>query len=126
MRIIATRFAKAVESQAGVRYAVTTIGDDPQKMPNLASLYVKLLPPDKRKLSQLEMIEATRKGVIPQFAGQNLRIAVSLVQPFSSGQANFPVMFQIIGPDMTRIAEYTDKLLQNCGRCQAWSIRTRR
>ncbi len=112
MRIIATRFAKAVEGQVGVRYAVTTIGDDPQKMPNLASLYVKLLPPDKRKLSQLEMIEATRKTVIPQFAGQNLRIAVSLVQPFSSGQANFPVMFQIIGPDMTRIAEYTDKLLQ--------------
>jgi len=112
MRIIATRFAKAVESQAGVHYAVTTIGDDPQKMPNLASLYVKLLPPDKRKLSQLEMIEATRQAVIPQFVGQNLRIAVSLVQPFSSGQANFPVMFQIIGPDMTRIAEYTDKLLQ--------------
>jgi HAE1 family hydrophobic/amphiphilic exporter-1 len=110
MRIIATRVSNATQKVKGVLYAVTTIGADAQLTPNLANIYVKLVPPDKRDKSQLELIEVTRHDVIPKFA-KGLRANVSLVQAFSGGGANFPVMFQITGPDMGKIAEYADKLL---------------
>lgn len=110
-RVLATRLARDVENVAGVRYAVTTIGDDPQKTPNLATLYVKLMPADQRALSQIETMAKIREDVIPHHAKTGFRVAVSQVSPFSSGSQNFPVMYQVTGPDMVKISEYIDKLL---------------
>ncbi len=109
-RLLATRVATTCESLPGVMYAVTTIGDDPQKTPNLAGIYVKLVPSDERAKSQAEIMTDARALVIPKYGNGN-RVAVSIVQAFSGGGANFPVMYQIAGPDMTKITEYTTKLL---------------
>lgn len=110
-RLIATRIAAEVESTPGVMYAVTTIGDDPQQTSNLAGIYVKLVPPSKRPLSQFEMIDKVRKEVLPKFEKEHLRMSVGIVPAFSGGGAQFPVMFQIMGPDMTKISSYADTLL---------------
>ena len=109
-RLISTRIATEVEQLPGVLYAVTTIGDDAQKTPNLANIYVKLKPPSTRQASQLELIDRTRSEVLPKFQGQGLRLAVSLAPSFSGGGANFPVMFQVQGPDLTKIQAYSDHL----------------
>jgi HAE1 family hydrophobic/amphiphilic exporter-1 len=108
-RLIATRLAAELEASEGVKYAVTTIGDDPQKTPNLATIYVKLLPPGERKLSQQELIDKARREIAPKL-GKDLRISIGPVPAFGGG-ANFPVMFQITGPDLTKIAGYTDTLM---------------
>jgi HAE1 family hydrophobic/amphiphilic exporter-1 len=108
-RLIATRLATELEHTAGVRYAVTTIGDDPQRTPNLATIYVKLVPSSERKQSQQELIDVARREVVPRF-GKDLRISIGPVPAFGGG-ANFPVMFQVTGPDLTKIAGYTDALL---------------
>ncbi len=110
-RLVATRIAAEVESTPGVMYAVTTIGDDPQRTPNLAGIYVKLVPSSKRPLSQFEMVDKVRKEVLPRFEKEHLRMSVGIVPAFSGGGANFPVMFQIMGPDMTKISSYADTLL---------------
>ncbi|MBI5607311.1 MAG: efflux RND transporter permease subunit [Deltaproteobacteria bacterium] len=110
-RVLATRLARDVEAVPGVRYAVTTIGDDPQKTPNLASIYVKLVPVSARKLSQIETMAKVRDEVVPRHTKPGFRVAVSQVSPFSGGQQNFPVMYQVTGPDMVKISEYVDKLL---------------
>ena len=110
MRIVTTRVANETQKIKGVRYAVSTIGADPQHTPNLATIYVKLVPTDQRERTQMELIEIARTQVVPKYA-KGLRANVSLVPPFSGGGANFPVMFQIAGPDMAKIAEYADKLL---------------
>jgi HAE1 family hydrophobic/amphiphilic exporter-1 len=110
-RIIATRIAAEVETQPGVLYSVTTIGDDPQQTSNLAGIYVKLVGSSKRPLSQQEMIDLVRKDVLPKFAKDHLRMSVGIVPAFSGGGAQFPVMFQIMGPDMTKISSYADTLL---------------
>ncbi len=110
-RLIATRIAALVERTPGVMYAVTTIGDDPQQTSNLAGIYVKLVPPSKRPLSQFEMIDKVRREVLPKFEKEHLRMSVGIVPAFSGGGAQFPVMFQIMGPDMTKISSYADTLL---------------
>jgi len=110
-RLIATRIAAEVESQPGILYSVTTIGDDPQQTSNLAGIYVKLVSSSKRALSQQEMIDKVRKDVLPKFSKEHLRMSVGIVPAFSGGGAQFPVMFQIMGPDMTKISSYADALL---------------
>ncbi len=110
-RLIAQRLAAEIELTPGVLYSVTTIGDDPQQTPNLAGIYVKLVTSDKRALSQTEMIDKVRRDVLPKFAKENLRMSVGVVPAFSGGGAQFPVTFQIMGPDMTKISSYADTLL---------------
>ena len=110
MRLLTTRIATDVEKLPGVLYGVTTIGDDAQKTPNLGGIYVKLKPVSERKESQLELIDVARRTILPKYGATN-RISISIVQAFSGGGANFPVMYQITGPDMTKISEYTGKLL---------------
>jgi HAE1 family hydrophobic/amphiphilic exporter-1 len=110
MRLLITRVARDVEQLPGVLYGVTTIGDDAQKTPNLGGIYVKLKPVSQRKQSQQEVIALAREKILPKYGAGN-RISVSMVQAFSGGGANFPVMFQVTGPDMTKIAEYTAKML---------------
>ena len=110
-RVIATRIARDAERLPGVRYAVTTIGDDNAKTPNLASIYVKLVPVSEREQSQLELVQTARDKVVPKHAGKGLQITVGQISGFSGGGQNFPVMFQLSGPDMTQLTEYTDRLL---------------
>jgi HAE1 family hydrophobic/amphiphilic exporter-1 len=109
-RLIATRIAGDLEKVPGVRYAVTTIGDDPQKTPNLATIYVKLVPANERDFSQQELIDKARREVLPRYQKENLRMSLSPVAAFSGGGAQFAVMFQVMGPDMTKIAEISEAL----------------
>ncbi|MRG91193.1 efflux RND transporter permease subunit [Polyangium spumosum] len=109
MRLIATRIVGDLEAIEGVEYAITTVGDDAQKTPNLASLYVKLLPADKRKLSQQELIDKARAELLPKY-GKDYRISIGPVNSMGGG-AVYPVMYQITGPDMTKIASYAEVLL---------------
>ncbi|HZF55043.1 MAG TPA: efflux RND transporter permease subunit [Polyangiaceae bacterium] len=110
-RIIATRIAGELEKLPGVIYAVTTIGDDPQKTSNLGTVYVKLVPSGERALSQQELIEKARREVLPKFAKDRLRMSLSAVAAFSGGGAQFPVTYQVMGPDMTKIGVYADALM---------------
>jgi HAE1 family hydrophobic/amphiphilic exporter-1 len=109
-RLLATRLAGSVEKVPGVRYSVTTIGDDPQKTPNLASIYVKLVPAQERALSQQEMIDKIRREVLPEFSKEHLRTSVAPVNAFSGGGQNFVIFYQVMGPDMTKISAYADAL----------------
>ncbi len=110
-RILATRIATEMETLPGVAYAVTTIGDDPQQTPNLASIYVKLVPPKQRQDTQDQLISKARAQVTSKFAAEKLRINVGKVNPFSGGGANFPIMFQIQGPDLKKLEGYAGQLL---------------
>jgi HAE1 family hydrophobic/amphiphilic exporter-1 len=111
-RIIATRMAADIEKLSGVLYAVTTVGDDPQKTQNLASIYVKMTPAEKRAASQLEVMDLARREVLPRYAKERLRVSVGPVPAFSGGGTQYPVMYQIQGPDLTKIQAYAASLLQ--------------
>ncbi len=110
-RLIATRIAGKVEALQGVRYAVTTVGDDPQKTPNLGALYVKLVPPPERAMTQDQLITKAREVLVPLFEKEHLRASVGKVNMFSGGGQNFPIMYQLQGPELDKLSKYADVML---------------
>ena len=110
-RIIASRLSTEIEALDGVRYTVITIGDDAQKTPNLASLYVKLKEPKSRPGTQQQITVAAREIVNRFAAEQHLRTAVGPVPAFSGGGSSAAVQMQIQGADMRKLEVYTAKLM---------------
>jgi len=105
-RIIATRMAAELEKMPGVNYTLTTLGDDPQATPNLATIYVKLVPAKERKLSQEEILDKSRREVLPMFKSENLRTSVGPIPAFGGG-AQAQISYMVQGPDMQRLTQIT-------------------
>jgi HAE1 family hydrophobic/amphiphilic exporter-1 len=111
-RLIATRMATEIQKLPGVEYTVVTIGDDPQKTPNLASIYTKLVPADQRKLSQQDLIDKARSEVTPQFKSYQLRVSIGPVPAFSGGgNSAAAIQYIIRGPELPKLSGYSDALL---------------
>jgi HAE1 family hydrophobic/amphiphilic exporter-1 len=111
-RLIATRMATEVQKLPGVKYTVVTIGDDPQKTPNLASIYTKLAPADERKMSQQDLIDLARREVTPKFKEYNLRTSVGIVPAFSGGGGSSAgIQYIVRGPNLEKLTEYSTALL---------------
>jgi HAE1 family hydrophobic/amphiphilic exporter-1 len=89
---------------------VVTIGDDPQITQNLGSVYVKLVPVEKRKRSQFEIMAQVREKIMPQYRRLNLRTSVSPVNAFGGG-VNAEIMYWIGGPDLKQLEKYSSVLL---------------
>jgi HAE1 family hydrophobic/amphiphilic exporter-1 len=111
-RIIANRFAAELNQMPGVLYSLTTIGDDPQKTPNLATIYVKLKPVDERSISQQDLIDRGRRQITPKFAADNLRISIGPVPAFSGGgNSSAVIQYLVQGPNLDKIVGYSGILL---------------
>ncbi|MFO0570388.1 MAG: efflux RND transporter permease subunit [Polyangiaceae bacterium] len=110
-RIMSTRIAGELEKLPGVKYAVTTVGDDAQKTSNLAGIYVKLVPVSERKQTQQELIGLARTVVAKQPGADKFRIAIGQVPPFSGGMPNYPVMYQLQGPELSKLEAYASALM---------------
>ncbi len=102
--------ADKIRQIPGVDNTVLTLGDDPQKTRNRGSIYVGLVPADKRKAGQFEIMESVRRDVLPAYQSLNLRPQVALIDAFGGGvQAD--VMFWVGGPDFAKLDEITQKLV---------------
>ncbi|MEA2564023.1 MAG: hypothetical protein QOH06_5527 [Acidobacteriota bacterium] len=104
---IAARVAKV----PGVDRTLLTIGDDQQRTKNLAIIYVGLKDVHDREMSQFEIIKKIRQEILPQYAKLNLRTLVSPVNVFGGG-VNAEIMFWIGGPDLDKLSEYSQKLME--------------
>ena len=115
-RIVATRVAGDLEKIQGVKYAITTVGDDPQKTPNLASIYAKLVPVSERKRTQAELIAVAREVIAKQPGAEKYRVSVGMVPTFSGGMPNYPVVFQLQGPELSKLEAYSRALMARLAR----------
>ena len=106
MESIAARVRKLPE----VETTVLTIGDDPQVTQNLGTVYVKLVPVDKRKRDQYTVMAEVRDHVMPLYQRLNLRTSVGPVNVFGGG-VNADIMYWIGGPDLNQLSKYSDTLL---------------
>ncbi len=106
MESIAARVRKLPE----VETTVVTIGDDPQITQNLGTVYVKLVPVDKRKRDQFAVMADVRNSLLPQYQRLNLRTSVGPVNAFGGG-VNAEIMYWIGGPDLNQLSKYSDTLL---------------
>jgi multidrug efflux pump subunit AcrB len=106
MESIAARVRKMPE----VETTVVTIGDDPQVTQNLGTVYVKLVPVDKRKRDQFAVMADVRNNIMPQYQRLKLRTSVGPVNAFGGG-VNAEIMYWIGGPDLNQLSKYSDTLL---------------
>lgn len=111
-RIIAGRVAADIEQMPEVLYAVTTIGDDAQQTQNLATVYVKLVPPSERKDTQQELTIIARERTHKFAEEHNLRIQVGPIPAFSGGGPAAAIQLQMQGADLKKLEQYTTKIAE--------------
>ena len=110
-QIAAERIARAVREWPEVETTVLSIGDNQQKTPNLASVYVRLLPPDRRKANQDELQDKVRRELVPK-QPKEYRITVSQVAAFGAGTfSTATVQYILSGPDLDRLTQYTKQIV---------------
>ena len=109
--IAAERIGREVRQWPEVETTLLTIGDNSQQTPNLASVFVRLKPPDQRKVSQDELQNKVRKEIIPKLP-KEYRVTASAVAAFGAGTfSTATVQYILTGPDLQRVIAYTDQIL---------------
>jgi hydrophobic/amphiphilic exporter-1 (mainly G- bacteria), HAE1 family len=110
---IAQRVAGGVRQLKHVSYTLTTIGDDQQRTPNLARVYVRLAPLADRPVSQFEIMGQVRDKVLPKFDALGLRTTVSPVAAISGGGGRFnaDISYVLRGPDLDKLDRYATHLV---------------
>jgi hydrophobic/amphiphilic exporter-1 (mainly G- bacteria), HAE1 family len=108
----AERIARKIRKLGNVKGTLVTIGDNNQRTPNLARIYVRLVDPGERKLSQDQMMDQVRKQVLAH-ESKELRAAVSEVPMFNSAFATAVVQYELTGPDLEALEGYANKTLED-------------
>jgi HAE1 family hydrophobic/amphiphilic exporter-1 len=106
---ITERIAQEVRKLPGVTHTLATVGGGADKSVNNASVYVKLTDIDQRQLSQQELMQRTR-ALLKTFPSQ-IHTGVELVSSIGGSQSNADVQYYIQGPDLKRLAQYSEGLL---------------
>jgi HAE1 family hydrophobic/amphiphilic exporter-1 len=112
---IVEKVAADIRQLPGVTDTLVTIGGGQQETVNLASIYVKLTDVGERKDSQLDLMGKTRNDILGQYLKQypDLRTSVQPVAAISGGGArNSDIQYVIGGPDLDKLTEYSQKLLE--------------
>jgi HAE1 family hydrophobic/amphiphilic exporter-1 len=108
--LIAERVAREVRRIPGTAYTLNTIGDNQQRTPNLAKIYVKLVDPKDREASQADLVSRARRDVAAH-QPKTLRIDVSDVAAFSSGQSSKTVQYVVNGPSLEYLAQVSEHVV---------------
>src|SRR5262245_5982281 len=108
-QIAAERVAREVRQWPEVRTTVTSIGDNQQKTPNLASIFVRLVPPDARTASQDELQNRARNEIVSKLP-KDYRVSVSIVPAFGAGAFNAAIIQYILNGPNDKLASYADQI----------------
>ena len=105
--LAAERIAREVRGWSEVTATMVTIGDNNQKTPNLAQVFVRLTPPDQRTMNQDQLQQRARQEILPK-QPKDYRIQVSQVPAFGAGTFNSAtVQYTLMGPDLKKLTEYS-------------------
>ena len=104
------RIAARIRQMQGVTDTLVTIGGGQAQVVNSGTIYVKLSDIADRPKSQEIMMADTRE-VLKEYP--DLRTGVQIVQAFSGGGfRNANVQFMVAGPDIKKLTEYSEKILE--------------
>ena len=85
----------------GATTTLVTIGDNSQQTPNLATIYVRLMPPDARKASQDELQDRVRKRDRARSSPRTTASASRRSPAFGGGTfSTATVQYILTGPDL--------------------------
>ncbi len=106
---IAENIAQEVRRLPGVAHTLMTDGGGADKSANNASIYVKLTDLEARNLSQTDLMQRTRQ-LLKRYPGE-IHTSVELVSTVGGNQSNADIQYFIQGPDLQKLATYSDALL---------------
>jgi hydrophobe/amphiphile efflux-1 (HAE1) family protein len=107
--LIAERVAQKVRGLSGVLHTVTTVAGGDAKVQNLASVYVALKDPRQREISQLQLMDQTRKQILAKLP-KDLRVGVAEVAAINTGTTSAAVQYVLAGPDLHKLESYAAKM----------------
>jgi HAE1 family hydrophobic/amphiphilic exporter-1 len=108
---IIERIAADLRTIPGITDTLTTIGGGGQEQVNSGYIYAKLKPIEERSESQDDLMVKAR-AILKNYPPE-LRPSVQQVAAFSGGGfRNADVQYIISGPDLQKLTEYSDKLLE--------------
>jgi HAE1 family hydrophobic/amphiphilic exporter-1 len=107
-QLIGERIAREVRAWPEVTATNVTIGDNSTRTPNLASIFVRLVPPDQRPLTQDQLQDRARKEIVSKLP-KTYRTSVQIVAAFGAGAfSTATVQYTLTGPDLQKLGEYAD------------------
>lgn len=106
---VAERIARDMRTLPGVTDTLTTIGSGADEAVNSGGIYVKLVPADRRKQSQNDVMEMARQ-VFKKYPA-DLRTAVGPANAGVGGFSNADIQFALNGPELDKLSEYSQELL---------------
>ncbi len=109
--LVGERVARLVRELPEVKATLVTVGDDPAKTPNQARVYVKLVDPDQRVLTQDQMKGVVREKVLPTLP-KELKVNVADVNEFGGGQATARLQYMLAGPDLQLLTAAVPHVLE--------------
>jgi hydrophobe/amphiphile efflux-1 (HAE1) family protein len=110
-QIASERIAREVRAWPEVQTTLLTIGDNSQQTANLASIFVRLQPPDKRVATQDQLQDRVRKDIVPK-QPKEFRISASAVAAFGGGTfSTATVQYILTGPDLSQVIKYSDQIV---------------
>ena len=106
---VAERIAQQIRKLSGVESTLMTDGGSADSSVNNASIYVKLTDVKDRRISQQDLMQQTR-ALLKQYP-PDIHTGVELVSTIGGNQSNAEVQYFIQGPDLDKLAKYSDELL---------------
>ena len=106
---VAETVAQKIRALPGVETTLMTDGSTADSSVNNASIYVKLENIDQRSLSQVDLMQRTR--ALLRTVPPDIHTSVELVSAIGGNQSNAEVQYFVQGPDLDKLAKYSDALL---------------
>jgi hydrophobe/amphiphile efflux-1 (HAE1) family protein len=103
--LIAERIAQQARLLPGVAHTVVTVAAGDQRVANLAGVYVALIDPRERTITQQQLMARARKEILAKLPPE-LRTSVGEVAAFSTGASTANVQYVLAGPDLEKLQEY--------------------
>jgi HAE1 family hydrophobic/amphiphilic exporter-1 len=106
---ILDRIAREIRGMRGVTATQTTAGGGALGSVNSGTVYVKMVPEEERNFSQNDSMTDVRE-LLKKFP-QELRTSVGQAGGQPGGGRNAAFQFALSGPDLDKLADYSQKLL---------------
>ena len=112
--LMANRIAARIRERIPeTEYTLVTVADDSANTPNIATVYTRVSPIEKRRRSQFAIMDEVRTKLLPEFKAQKLRTGVRQVATMGGGgAASAEIQFVVNGPDLKTLQEAAYKIAE--------------
>jgi hydrophobe/amphiphile efflux-1 (HAE1) family protein len=107
--VVAERTAVELKKLPGVTHILITVAEDDQVSRNYAQIYVDMVDPDKRDISQFQVMDLARKQVLSKLPS-NIRANVAEVADISVGSNTQNIQIVMSGSDFSLLEKYADDI----------------